>query len=464
MRLGIVGLGAIAREFVAAADELPDVHVTAVCDLDPVRLAELAGPGVTTFTSHTQLAASGVCDAVVVALPNDLHASVVSDLLAAGLDVCCEKPLTLDPADAERLVALAGTQGRVLRTASHRRFNRHLVELRDRVRATGRAVERVAVRYLEDISEHTGGERWYLDRERCGGGCIVDNGPNAIDMARVVVGSLTLHDATLGDVRQGVEYYAQLTLRSGDGARVDVELDWAYPDGEAKDVVVTMDDGSTLTADMLEGFDAFKSSLRHEYVGILADFAAAVARTRAGEPEQVEPDQEELVRLVRDAAVLGRRKHVRLRMPSKRDVRTNVVRLLFHETLHRGMRLAPAGSACVRAGDIHELVVTRDDVDDAEALIDHIAYVGFLEFTDPAMLTRGDTFWYGEELLGWFAGYDESHLPNHLNLILHGPRLVTAEDLDLRPGDTIVVKEGPQREFRVSSDPGAWANQGGPRG
>ncbi|WP_128428106.1 Gfo/Idh/MocA family protein [Streptomyces cyaneus] len=453
MKLGIIGLGVIGREFVAAIDRLPGVTLTAVCDASPARLEEYAGQQIATYTSHTDLISARDCEAVIVALPNHVHGPVVSDLLGAGLHVCCEKPLTLDPAEAAELVRKAEEHGVLLRTAFHRRFNRNLLSLRDDIATRDAAVRSVKVRYHEDIREHTGGEDWYLDRDRCGGGCIVDNGPNALDMARVVVGELTLRDVTLGDVRKGMEHYAVLDLEGGAGEEVRVELDWAFTAGEAKDIEVTLTDGSVLSADMLEGFTEFKSSLAHEYVGIVDDFVSGVADDTA------HPDQLALVRIVHDALERGRRKHVRLRMPSKLPVRTSVVRLLFHETVRRGMLLAHAGSACIRAGDIHELVVTREDTDVAGARIDHVAYLGFIEFLDPAMLTRGDTFWIGDRKLGVFAGYDESHLPNHLNLILSADRLVTAEDIDLRPQDVIIVREGPQREFRESADPGAWTNQ-----
>lgn len=453
MRIAIVGLGVLAREFVRALEASSHLELTAVVDLDQRRVEEFAGPSVRGFTSHHDLVAAQVCDAVVVALPNHVHFSVVADLVEAGLHVCCEKPLTLDPAEAGSLSKLASERGLVLRTALHRRFNRHLVRLREEVEANGSPPARVEVRYLEDIREHTGGEDWYLDPERCGGGCIVDNGPNALDMARVVVGELALEEAVLGDVRSGVEYYAQLGLRGECGEEVRVELDWAYEHGELKDVRVHLEDGRELVANMLEGFVGFKSSLDHEYAGILDDFAAAVAGATSG------PDQVALAQLVNDAVRLGRRTHVRLRMPSKLPVRTSLVRLLFHETVGRGMRLAPAGSACISRGEIHELVVTTDDTDRAGAVVDHVAYVGFIEFLDPAMLTRGDTFWVGDRLLGEFAGYDESHMPNHLNLVLRGECLVTAEDLDLRPADVVVVREGPQREFLETSDPGSWTVQ-----
>jgi hypothetical protein len=63
---------------------------------------------------------------------------------------------------------------------------------------------------------------------------------------------------------------------------VTIELDWAY-DGELKDLMVETEDGERLTADMLDGFQAFKSSLEHEYVGVLRDFAARVASGEHGD-------------------------------------------------------------------------------------------------------------------------------------------------------------------------------------
>lgn len=46
-------------------------------------------------------------DGAVVATPATTHAAVVEELLALGVPVFCEKPLTNDPIAAERLAALA---------------------------------------------------------------------------------------------------------------------------------------------------------------------------------------------------------------------------------------------------------------------------------------------------------------------------------------------------------------------
>lgn len=266
LRLGIVGLGVISRYYLRA---LPTagLELAAVCDRDP---AVLAGHQVPGYLDHRDLLAAGGVDAVVVNVPNDAHHPVVRDVLAAGLPVCVEKPLATRLADGEELVAAARARGVPLLVAFHRRYNDNVQALRARLDAP---VRHLTVRYHERIEEHVGRDRWYLDPERCGGGCVADNGPNALDLVHLFLGPVELTGADITRDAAGVDRQAVLDLRSETGATARVELDWSYPDGEAKDVRVELTDGTSHTADMLAGHAAFKSSLDHEYVGVLAHFA-----------------------------------------------------------------------------------------------------------------------------------------------------------------------------------------------
>ncbi|MFE6780231.1 Gfo/Idh/MocA family protein [Streptomyces sp. NPDC057702] len=273
LRVGIVGLGVISRFYVKAFEELPEVELAAVCDLRADALAPFEGT-VPTFADYRDMIGAGGLDAVVVNVPNDVHAQVCGDLVAAGLAVCVEKPLATRVEDGRELVRAAREKGVVLFTSFHRRYNDNVLDLIERVPA-GVGIRHVTVRYLEMIEEHAGDDHWYLDPERCGGGCVADNGPNAFDTVRQIVGDVTVTDSKVVRDAQGTDRQASVELRATTGPTARVLLDWAYP-GETKDVELTLADGTVLTADMLGGHDGFKTSLWHEYVGVLRDFAGAV--------------------------------------------------------------------------------------------------------------------------------------------------------------------------------------------
>lgn len=268
LRIGIVGLGVISRYYLAALDAVPDVRLGAVCDTDPDRLA--AHPGVPAYRDHRALLAAGDVDAVVVTVPNDLHAPICRDVLTAGMPVCVEKPLATTLDEGLAVDRLAADRGVPLFTAFHRRYNTSVREL---VRAAPDPVA-VTVRYHERIEEHVGADRWYLDPARTGGGCVADNGPNAYDLARLLLGELTVTGARIGVDAAGVDRTALVDLRADSGATCRVDLDWSYPRGERKDIEVRLADGTVRRADMLAGHDGFKASLWHEYRAIVRGFAA----------------------------------------------------------------------------------------------------------------------------------------------------------------------------------------------
>ncbi|RSN19327.1 gfo/Idh/MocA family oxidoreductase [Amycolatopsis sp. WAC 04169] len=271
IRVGVVGLGVISRFYLAAVGHSPDFTLAAVCDLDPAALRDVPVPG---YRDHRSMLAAGGLDAVIVTAPNDVHAAVCRDVLDAGLPVCVEKPLATALADGEDLVSRAAARNVALFTAFHRRYNANVLALREEL-VDAAPIESVKVRYLERIEEHVGGDRWYLDAARCGGGCVADNGPNALDLVRLFLGPVALRHVRITRDADGVDRLATLEL---DGAVV--ELDWSFP-GEAKDIEVRLTDGTRLYADMLSGFPEFKESLWHEYAGLLRDFAVAIRRKGA---------------------------------------------------------------------------------------------------------------------------------------------------------------------------------------
>ena len=125
IRYGIVGSGMMGLEHIANLRLTPGAELVALADpvqasLDQARAA--VGTPVATFADADALAASGLCDAVVVASPNFTHIDVLQPLFAAGVHILCEKPLATTVADARTVARQAAAYGRVFWTAMEYRY------------------------------------------------------------------------------------------------------------------------------------------------------------------------------------------------------------------------------------------------------------------------------------------------------------------------------------------------------
>ena len=108
LRLGIVGLGNIARQHIQnlLSGAVDGCELTAVCSRNP-------GSGVDEtpvqyFASLDEMLASDLCDSVLVATPSFTHLDIGLKVLDAGLHLMMEKPIGLSLAEGEQLLARQG--------------------------------------------------------------------------------------------------------------------------------------------------------------------------------------------------------------------------------------------------------------------------------------------------------------------------------------------------------------------
>jgi predicted dehydrogenase len=129
IRLGIVGLGVMGREMLAAALDHPDFDVTRAVDLDPATVASIQAehPGVRFSTDPGEVIGADWVDAVYVATPPATHAALVVPALEAGQAVFCEKPLAVSAGDAEAMMAAAAGRANAVNFAlSDRQATRYV--------------------------------------------------------------------------------------------------------------------------------------------------------------------------------------------------------------------------------------------------------------------------------------------------------------------------------------------------
>lgn len=191
IRVGYIGAGGISRVHLEAASQLPhDVSMAAICDINE-RLAmekaeKYAIPHV--YTDYRKILESEEIDAVVVTLPNFLHAKVVTDALEAGKHVLCEKPMASNAADAKAMVEAEKKSGKKLMVSLNNRFRSEAQWLRQNIASGGLGqVYYAKTGWVRRRGIPVWGA-WFSNRELSGGGPLIDIGVHTLDLTLWLMG------------------------------------------------------------------------------------------------------------------------------------------------------------------------------------------------------------------------------------------------------------------------------------
>ena len=139
--VGVVGVGNRGSVLLKTLLAIPGVAVRAICDNDPahldraVKTVEAAGQGRPEATDDwKKLLDQKAVDAVVSALPCDLHAAHYLDVLAAGKDLYGEKPMCLTPGECDKVVARANASKQIVQIGHQRRADPRFIETMKQIR------------------------------------------------------------------------------------------------------------------------------------------------------------------------------------------------------------------------------------------------------------------------------------------------------------------------------------------
>lgn len=125
----------------------------------------------------------------------------------------------------------------------------------------------------------------------------------------------------------------------------------------------------------------------------------------------------------------------------RRPVTGTLVAAMQGAIANRGLQLNPLGAAALRQGSIHELMVTVQEDAGPGATIGDIHMVGFFEVTQGSVVRAGDALYVGDTLVGHFAGVDEGHLPNHLNMVFKSWAPLDGAAIGATPGLSVRIGE-----------------------
>jgi hypothetical protein len=125
---------------------------------------------------------------------------------------------------------------------------------------------------------------------------------------------------------------------------------------------------------------------------------------------------------------------------SKADIKGNLVVVLEGSYESRGLTLMSQPSRALLKGEIHELILTDEDVRTGDT-VNSISYLGFFEVTEASVAVVGDDVFIKDTFVGKLAGFDDTHMPNHLNIIIKNTKKSTGVQLGFNLQDLVVISK-----------------------
>ncbi len=231
-RLAIMSFAHIHADFYATAiGGLPDVELAGVWDDDAERGEEAAGRYGTRFfaTPEALFAPDNGIQGAIVTSENVNHRRDVTAAAQAGVDVLCEKPISVSVEDAQAMIDACDAAGVQLMIAFPCRYSpafRRLLEM-------ARGGELGEILAIKGTNRGQNPDMWFNDPELAGGGAVIDHTVHVVDVMRTVLGQEvvkvyaeidTVFDPSLPCDDAGI-----LTMNFEGGCVATLDASWSRP-------------------------------------------------------------------------------------------------------------------------------------------------------------------------------------------------------------------------------------------
>ena len=215
-----MGCGRIAQQVhLNILRRLPNVELVALAEIDPQQRdkAVAVALGAVAFDSYEKMLELPQLEAVVICLPNALHADAAIAALERGKHVYLEKPLATNVADGQRVLEAWRRSGLIGMIGFNYRFQRLYQRLKQQIQA-GRLGELVGV---SSVFSTAGRELpdWKLTREN-GGGVLLDLASHHIDLISYLLEQPVSEVFAYIQSKRSEEDTAALQLRLASGLAV----------------------------------------------------------------------------------------------------------------------------------------------------------------------------------------------------------------------------------------------------
>lgn len=217
-----------------------------VCGRNPDKTARLAKAvnAEDYFLGIEKAVADSRVQALILALPHDVHRSAVEMIAAAGKHALVEKPIATNLADADAMILAARRAGTILMVAEDMHFRPAIKESVKRILAGDIGEPLYFFGHAAGIRRPRG---WAAQAERMGGGVLMDMGVHYVRALRLLMGepdSAIASRAMQIDTKISGEDSVQVLFSSVSGWEGHMLLSWSSMRGHLPDIVIAGEKGT----------------------------------------------------------------------------------------------------------------------------------------------------------------------------------------------------------------------------
>jgi predicted dehydrogenase len=236
-RIGLLGAAGIAGAAVLLPVRRRDDVVVAAVASRSASQAYASSHGIPrAYDSYEELLADPDLDLIYNALPPSMHAQWTIAALEAGKDVLCEKPFTMNAAQARRVVAAAASTGRRVIEAFHDHYHPLSATIRQVVADGVLGPIRSASAVFDGSNPYVEGTLRH--EPHLGGGALMDLGCYPVHWLRSLFAGTPVVTSAAAD-------------RNPSGADISMRADLVFPGDVVAVVSASMVEGVTLKSDLV---------------------------------------------------------------------------------------------------------------------------------------------------------------------------------------------------------------------
>lgn len=234
LRVGVAGLGRMGKLHFLNALRNRDANVVAIADTSRSKRKAAEKYNVKIYDDYKKLIRAEDLDAVIISLPNFLKKESVACAAEKGLAIFVDKPLARNFGEAEEIVRTVRMKNVLLMVGVNYRYFDSVQKIKNIVEEgrVGDVVIATSELIMDGPFSHslvpTPVPEWWFNKEKAGGGALLDLGYHLIDLFNWMFGDLAVEFSLLGH-RYGmsIEDSATVALKSlKTGTRCVLNIGW----------------------------------------------------------------------------------------------------------------------------------------------------------------------------------------------------------------------------------------------